>query len=63
VRDGREGIIVPAGDVSALGDAIARLRDDAALRAELGRNGRRRYEEAYGNEAFYRALSELARKA
>ena len=63
VRDGVEGIIVPSADVAALGEAIARLRDDAALRAELGGNGRRRYEEAYGNEAFYRALSELARKA
>jgi glycosyltransferase involved in cell wall biosynthesis len=63
VRDGVEGIIVAKGDVDALGEAIGRLRADAALRAELGRNGRRRYEDAYGNEAFYRALSELARKA
>jgi glycosyltransferase involved in cell wall biosynthesis len=60
VRDGEEGIIVPAGDVEALGEAIARLREDGDLRAALGAAGRRRYEAAYSNEAFYSALADLA---
>ncbi len=63
VRDGVEGLIVPQGDVGALAQAIARVREDAGLREELGANARRRYEEAYTNEAFYRALSELVRNA
>jgi glycosyltransferase involved in cell wall biosynthesis len=60
VRDGVEGLIVGAGDVEALGAAILRMRDDEELRERLGEASRRRYEEAYTNEAFYRALGELA---
>jgi glycosyltransferase involved in cell wall biosynthesis len=40
VRDGETGLVVPAGDPAALADAIARLLDDAALRARLGAAGR-----------------------
>lgn len=40
VRDGATGLVVPAGDPGALGAAIARLRDDDALRARLGGAGR-----------------------
>jgi glycosyltransferase involved in cell wall biosynthesis len=36
VRDGVDGLLVPAGDVAALGDALLRLADDPALRARLG---------------------------
>ena len=60
VRAEREGLIVAPGDVDALGEAIVRMRDDADLRERLGANGRRRYEEAYTNESFYRALADLA---
>jgi glycosyltransferase involved in cell wall biosynthesis len=60
VRDGVEGLIVGAGDVEALSEAILRMRDDEELRKRLGEASRRRYEEAYTNDAFYRALGELA---
>lgn len=60
VRDGIEGLIVPAGDVSALGEAVARLREQPGLARDLAAGSRRRYEEAYTNEAFYRGLAELA---
>lgn len=60
VRADREGLIVPAGDLEALGTAIVVMRDDAELRRRLGEGGRRRYEEAYTNESFYRALAALA---
>jgi glycosyltransferase involved in cell wall biosynthesis len=36
VRDGANGLVVPAGDAGALATAIRRLADDAALRAKLG---------------------------
>jgi glycosyltransferase involved in cell wall biosynthesis len=39
VRDGRNGLIVPAGDSGALAGAIGRLAADAPLRARLGAAG------------------------
>jgi glycosyltransferase involved in cell wall biosynthesis len=41
VRDGRNGIVVPAGDPIALAVALRRLAGDARLRARLGAQGRR----------------------
>jgi glycosyltransferase involved in cell wall biosynthesis len=39
VRDGRNGLVVPAGDAGALAGAIRRLAADAPLRARLGAAG------------------------
>jgi glycosyltransferase involved in cell wall biosynthesis len=39
VRDGETGLVVPAGDAQMLGRAIARLADDAPLRASLAAAG------------------------
>jgi glycosyltransferase involved in cell wall biosynthesis len=39
VRDGQTGLVVPAGDAAALGAALRRLRDDAALRRRLADAG------------------------
>jgi glycosyltransferase involved in cell wall biosynthesis len=36
VRDGRNGLVVPAGDAAALAGAIRRLHDDRELTRELG---------------------------
>jgi glycosyltransferase involved in cell wall biosynthesis len=36
VADGESGCLVPAGDASALRDAVARLLEDAALRERMG---------------------------
>jgi len=46
----KTGLVVPAGDVTALADAIRRLIEDPALREELGRQARR----------FHRANLEMA---
>jgi glycosyltransferase involved in cell wall biosynthesis len=40
---GETGLLAPAGDAPALGEALATLLADPALRARLGRAGRRRY--------------------
>ena len=64
VADGVTGLIVPPRDVAALGIALARLRDDAALRARLGTAGRARALADFGldrmldrMEAVFRAVA------
>ena len=42
VDDGREGCLVPPGDVAALSDALARLTSDDAWRSALAAAARRR---------------------
>jgi glycosyltransferase involved in cell wall biosynthesis len=42
VGDGEAGLVVPAGDASALADALERLVSDRALAERLGAEGRRR---------------------
>jgi glycosyltransferase involved in cell wall biosynthesis len=44
---GNAGLVTPEGDADALTDALARIRDDADLRADLGRRGRARVIEQY----------------
>lgn len=41
VRHGHNGLIYPAGDVSALSDALRQLTEDRALRAAMGENSLR----------------------
>jgi glycosyltransferase involved in cell wall biosynthesis len=47
VVHGETGLLTPAGDAPALGRALAALLADPALRARLGRAGRRRYLEHF----------------
>jgi len=49
-RHGETGLVVAAGDARALGDAIATLRADKALRLRLGAAGRRRVEAEFTAE-------------
>ncbi len=62
VRDGRNGLVVPAGDSRALADALRRLAVDAPLRARLGAAGSSDVQ-AYTHDAwaqgFSRALHSL----
>jgi glycosyltransferase involved in cell wall biosynthesis len=48
LRDGHDAVLVPTGDAAALAAALARLAHDPELRARLGAQARRRYEE-YGS--------------
>jgi len=62
VRDGHNGLIVPAGDERALAQAIGRLARDASLRNRLGAAGARdvgAYSHDAWAEGFSRALSSL----
>jgi glycosyltransferase involved in cell wall biosynthesis len=56
LADGEHALLVPAGDPQALADAIARLLGDPALRARLGRAGRRLVEERYSGARVAEAL-------
>ncbi|MGQ9628036.1 MAG: glycosyltransferase family 4 protein [Anaerolineae bacterium] len=47
VRKENCGLVVPYGDVAAIGEAILRLKNDPSLRKRLGENGRTTYEEKY----------------
>ena len=59
VRDGRNGLVVPAGDPDALAEALRTLHGDPALRARLGEQGARdvaAYTHAAWADAFAQAL-------
>ncbi|MGE3285935.1 MAG: glycosyltransferase [Pseudonocardia sp.] len=64
VTDGVEGLIFPAGDVSALAAHLDRLADDATLRSRLGCAGRARAENDFRiehtAERYQQLLLELA---
>lgn len=47
VEDGGNGFLVPPGDVEALRDALAKLLASAELRASMGAEGRRLFDERY----------------
>jgi glycosyltransferase involved in cell wall biosynthesis len=62
VRDGYNGLVVPAGDSRALADALRRMAADAPLRARLGAAGAsdvQAYTYQAWAEGFSRALSTL----
>ena len=63
VEDGKNGLLVEAGDVDSLTGAIAKIIGDKDLRERLGRNAYRRYAEEFSYEKmaeryvkYYRAL-------
>jgi len=62
VRDGRNGLVVPAGDSHALAGAMLRLTGEPALRARLGKAGAedvRAFTYDAWAEGFSRALASL----
>jgi len=62
-RDGKAGILVPAGDVDALTEAISGLLADPARRAAVGSAGRARVEERFSWTATAQATVEVYRQA
>lgn len=66
VRDGENGLIVPAGDSGALARALVRLAGDAPLRTRMGAAGASAvsaYSQDAWAEGFSRALSSLGLSA
>ena len=70
ITHGREGLLVPPGDVAALSEAICQLLADVNLRTQMGRNGALRFERDFSVEAVlaqlesvYRSLGVLPRAA
>lgn len=59
LTDGREALLVPAGDPGALAAAIRRLLGDAPLRRALGEAGRRLVEEQYSGARMGERLASL----
>ena len=47
VRDGREGLLVPRGDTSAIAAALLSLLNDPSARGRMGKAGRERVRERY----------------
>ena len=59
VRNGQEGLLVPARDVAAAASAIDTLARDAALRARLGAAAHARFQSRFTEEAVKRVVSDL----
>ena len=62
VEDGVTGLLVPAGDVDALADALERLLADPELRRSMGEAGRARAEELFDLPKFRQAHLDLYRR-
>ena len=59
IRDGHNGLLVEAGDVSGFADAMLTLLNDSAKRGRLGQNARRHAVEQYSWEQYTRRLEEI----
>jgi len=57
------GLLVPAGDRSALAEALLRVLRDGPLREDLAQRGRERVAERYGEEAWVEAIQGAYREA
>ena len=59
VDDGSTGILVPAGDVEALSDAMVQLARDPELRARMGARGRQQAVARFGYERLVDEIDRL----
>jgi glycosyltransferase involved in cell wall biosynthesis len=62
VADGETGLLVQPYEIQALANSIARLLEDGELRADLGRQGRRRVEAEFRIERTARSVEILLEK-
>ncbi|MEP7273511.1 MAG: glycosyltransferase family 4 protein, partial [Acidobacteriota bacterium] len=59
IKDGRNGLLVRAGDSDALAHALARLIQDSTLRRRLAQGSREAFLEQFSAERFTAAIAEL----
>jgi glycosyltransferase involved in cell wall biosynthesis len=59
IRDGVNGLFVPAKDPAALANSLARLLGDPALRSELGQNGAEIVRRGYQFPALEKGLEQV----
>ena len=59
INDGQEGLLVDAGNASALYNAIKRVTDDAVLRDELGKNASLKIEKMFSEERMIDQLNQF----
>lgn len=59
IRDGQNGLLVPAGDVQALTDALRKLIEDAELRERLGAQAREDAMREYSWERYVLRLEKV----
>ncbi len=57
IIEGKTGLLVSAGDVAALTDAMTRLAEDGTWRVKLGERARRRVENDFATEILVDAMS------
>ena len=62
IRDGIDGLLVPAGDVSAFARALARLMSDQDLRMRIAEQGRQRILDKFNLEKNAAALAGIFRE-
>jgi glycosyltransferase involved in cell wall biosynthesis len=61
VRDGIEGVLVPARDIDAAARALVALAANAALRAKMGAAANARYRERFTEEIITAEIGKLYR--
>jgi glycosyltransferase involved in cell wall biosynthesis len=59
IQDGRNGLLVEAGDVNRFAEAILTLLNDPVERVRLGQNARQQAVEQYSWEQYTRRLEEI----
>jgi len=62
VRDGVDGYLVDVGDAASLGERLADLANDPAMREEMGREGRERVLERYAVSRLVDDIDKLYRE-
>lgn len=62
IRDGLDGLIVPASDAEVLAAALERLAEDPLLRHSLGLAGRKRVHNLYNLPENVRSLASVFRE-
>lgn len=62
VTDGVDGWLVPPGDVGALRDRLAWMKDHPDAAIEMGQQGRRKVERQFSPEKHYQSIMEIYKK-